>query len=192
MPTDRPFSVAVIAYGGFVSDDIAGWLLAESRRGLLGGVHFVDRFDVVCARNAACERFLNGDGEILIQIDHDLLPGRSGFHLADLGEYDVMTARYGGPMGEYHKTDHAEGLMAIRRRVLVGLTPPWFPPVKYTWTGSDHTACEGKMFFDRVREAGFKIGRWPQGVGHRHLHEYPAPHTTVTPSIRPVDVSAAT
>jgi len=173
--TNRPFSIAVIAYGGFVSDDIAAWLLAESRGGLLGAVHFVDRFDVVCARNAACERFLNGNGEILVQINHDLLPGKSGFRLADLGEYDVMTARFAGPEGEYHAGGHAAGLVAVRRHVLTALTPPWFPSVRYNWTGSNHTACEGQVFFDRVRAAGFKIGRWPQGVGHRHLHDYLVP-----------------
>jgi hypothetical protein len=183
-PPAAKTDIALIAYGGFVSAELAIWLAAHGKRA--ANVYVVNRRDVRCARNEACARFLSTGSEVLVMINHDLVLPPAFLGPFEVGSADVVTGHVGGPDGEYHPGGHGTGIIAIRRRVLVALESPWFRPPQYSPSGVEWTACECQEFEARAKAKGFLFAWWKQGLGHRHVHDWPAPVPADPPPPAPV------
>jgi len=172
MPDPR-VEAAVLASGGFVSSALCAWLVARAKR--LLRVHYIEVPDVTCARNAAIAKFLAGDADVLLMVHHDIQPEAAFAGPWEMGDRDIMTARYAGPKGEYHSNNYSPACMSVRRGAVSRMPPPWFTPPVLDAGGTRWLTCDCAGFFAKAKAMGMKLGRWEQGVGHRHMHDFPPP-----------------
>lgn len=169
--------IAVISLGGKVNNNLCGWLLLNKQH--VAAVHFVTRFDIICARNEACKLFVHGGSDALLMVNDDVLPTVDVPTIVKaLDDCDIVGYRMDGPGGEKHLATIVTSFMVVTRKALEAVYDykyGWFPPPIYGADGCDWTACECATFYNLAKAKGLRLKKADEWVGHRHETDFNGP-----------------